>query len=75
MYLCELLDVKVRRIIEVLLYLVEGYNWVLLIFKDWFGKYSEIVKVYVKEIFELFYIFIGNFKRIYEFYDKLFYSV
>lgn len=38
MYLRELLDVKVRKIVEVLFYLVEGYNRVVLILKDWFGK-------------------------------------
>ena len=74
-YLCELLDVKVRRTIEALPHSAEGYNRALSILKDRFGKHSEIVKAYVKEILELPHTPTGNLKRIHEFYDKLSYSV
>lgn len=74
-YLRELLDVKVRRTIEALPHSAEGYNRALSILKDRFGKHSEIVKAYVKEILELPHTPTGNLKRIHEFYDKLSYSV
>lgn len=74
-YLRELLDYKVKKIVEGLLYIVEGYNCVVFIFKDRFGKEGEIVNVYVKELFDLFYIFILNVRKIYEFYDKFLYCV
>ncbi|KAL9976251.1 hypothetical protein ACROYT_G013528 [Oculina patagonica] len=68
MYLRELLDARVRKT-------VEGYNRALSILKDRFGKESEIVKAYVKEILDLPYTPGGNPKIIHEFYEKLSYSV
>ena len=74
-YLRELLDAKVRKTVEALPHSVEGYNRAVSILKDRFGKQSEIVKAYVKEILELPYNPTGTPKRIYEFHDKLFHSV
>ena len=70
-YLRELLDAKVRKSVEALPHSAEGYNRAVSIFKDRFGKQSEIVKAYVKEILELPYTPTGNPKRIHEFFDKL----
>ena len=56
-------------------YTAEGYNRALAILKDRFGKDSEVVKVYVKEILVLPYTPSSNPKRILEFYEKLAYSV
>ena len=74
-YLRELLDAKVRKTIEALPHSAEGYNRAISILKDRFGKESEIVKAYVKDILELPYTPTGNPRRIHEFYDKLSYSV
>ena len=74
-YLRELLDTKVRKTVEALPYSAEGYNRAVAILKDRFGKQSEIVKAYVKEILELPYTPTGNPKRIHEFHNKLSHSV
>ena len=74
-YLRELLDAKVRKSVEALPHSAEGYNRAVSILKDRFGKQSEIVKAYVKEILELSYTPTGNPKRIHEFFDKLSHSV
>ena len=69
-YLRELLDAKVRKSVEALPHSAEGYNRAVSILKDRFGKQSEIVKAYVKEILELPYTSTGKTKRIHEFFDK-----
>ena len=74
-YLRELLDAKVRKTVEALPHSAEGYNRAVSILKDRFGKESEIVKAYVKEILELPYTPTGNPKRIHEFHDRLSHSV
>ena len=74
-YLRELLDARVRKTVEALPHSAEGYNRATSILKDRFGKQSEIVKAYVKEILELPYSPTGNPRRIHEFYDKLSHSV
>ena len=70
-YLRELLDAKVRKTVEALPHSAEGYKRAVSILKDRFGKESEIVKGYVKEILELPYTPTGNPKRIHEFHDRL----
>ena len=52
-YLRELLAPKVRASIEALPFTPEGYLRALSILKDKYGKESEIVKAYNKEIWEL----------------------
>ena len=71
----ETLDAKVRKSVEALPHSAEGYNRAVSILKDRFGKQSEIVKAYVKEILELPYTSTGKTKRIHEFFDKLSHSV
>ena len=63
------------RAVEALPFTAEGYNRAVSILKDRFGKESEIVKTYVKEILELPYTATSNPKRIHEFYDLLSYCV
>ena len=74
-YLLELLEPKVKRSVEALPFTAEGYNRAKAILEDKYGKQSEIVKCYVKEIVELPYITCANPRKIAEFYEKLFHSV
>ncbi|CAB4039357.1 Hypothetical predicted protein, partial [Paramuricea clavata] len=53
----------------------EGYNRAISILKDKFGKESEIVKGYTREILGLPTIQAANQKKIHEFSDKLSYCV
>ena len=54
-YLRELSCEKAKKAIKALPYTAEGYNRAIAILKDRFGKDSEIVKAYVKEILDLPY--------------------
>ena len=74
-YLQELLFVKAKRSIEALPRTSEGYNRAISILKDRFGKESEVVKTFVKEILELPHIATANTKKIHDFYEKLSYGV
>ena len=74
-YLRELLCVKVKKSIEALPFTSEGYNRAKSILEDKFGKKSEIVKAYAKEILELSVISGVNVKKIHEFSDRLAYCV
>ena len=74
-YLRELLDFKVKRTIEALPFTSEGYNRGKSILNERFGKESEIVKAYVKEILDLPLISSANPRRINEFSEKLTYCV
>ena len=74
-YLLELLEPKVKRTVEALPFTAEGYNRAKAILEDKYGKQSEIVKCYVKEIVELPYITSANPRKIAEFYEKLSHSV
>ena len=74
-YLRELLDDRVRKAIDALPHTFEGYNRAIVTLKDRFGKKSEIVKAFVKEILDLPYTPTANPKRIHEFFEKLSYSV
>ena len=70
-YLRELLCDKTKRAIEALPFTAEGYNKAFSILQDTFGKESEIVKTYVKEILDLPYKASSDPKRIHDFYEKL----
>ena len=74
-YLRELLDVKVKRAIEALPFTAEGYNRAKSILSERFGKESEIVKAYIKEILDLPSISSPNPRKIGEFSEKLTYCV
>ena len=74
-YLRELLCEKAKKAIEALPYTAEGYNRVVAILKDRFGKDAEVVKAYVKKILDLPYTATTNPKKLHEFYEKLSYCV
>ena len=74
-YLREPLDFKVKRTVEALPFTVEGYNRAKSILNERFGKESEIVKAYTKEILDLPSISSANPRKISEFSEKLTYCV
>ena len=74
-YLRELLDSKVRRTIEALSFTPEGYNRARSVLTEKYGKESEIVKAYTREILEVPSIPNFNQKKISEFSEKLTYCV
>ncbi len=74
-YLRELLEPKVRKTIEALPFTSEGYNRAMSILQERFGKESEIIKAYSKQIFDLPTINDLNVNKIHEFTDKLTYAV
>ena len=74
-YLRVLLCEKATKAIEALPHTPEGYNRAVTILKDRFGKESEIIKAFVKEILDLPIIPTADAKKIHEFYEKLAYSV
>jgi hypothetical protein len=74
-YLRELLDPKVKRCVKTLPFTTEGYNRAKSVLLDRYGKESEIVNSYVREILELPYIPSANPRKIAEFSEKLSYCV
>ena len=74
-YLRELLDAKVRRTVEALPFTPEGYNRAKSILQDKYGKESEIVKAYTREILDLPTVYNANPKKIHDFSEKLMYNV
>ena len=74
-YLRELLDTKVKSCVEALPFTNEGYNRAKSILQAKYGKESEIVKAYTKQILELPTITEVNVKKMHEFSEKLSYCV
>ena len=74
-YLRELLAPKPRMSIEALPFSAEGYNRAVAILKDEYGKDSEIVKAYNKEILELPVTSDVDVKEIHQFHERLAYCV
>ena len=74
-YLRELLGDKVKKVVEALPYTPEGYNCAKAILQEKFGKESEIVKAYVREILDLPCIATADTKQIHDFCEKLTYNV
>ena len=74
-YLRELLSPKVRRCVEALPFSAEGCNRAKSILVDRYGKESEIVNGYVKQILELRNLTSVNPRKIAEFSEKLSYCV
>ena len=73
--LTQLLAAKPRTSIEALPFSAEGYNRAISILKDNYGKDSEIVKAYNKEMLELPVIFGVDVKAIHRFNERLTYCV
>ena len=74
-YLRELLHCKVKRTLEALPFMAEGYNRAKSILNERFGKESETVKAYIKEILDLPSISSANPRKVSEFSEKLTYCV
>ncbi|XP_046841042.1 uncharacterized protein LOC124435137 [Xenia sp. Carnegie-2017] len=74
-YLCGFLGPKVKRRVESLPLATEGYNRAKSNLKDQYGKNSEIIKAYIKEIMDLPHIYGANPRKIAEFSAKLNHSV
>ena len=74
-YLRKLLAPKVRPTIEALPFPLEGYNQAKSILQAKYGKESEIVKCYTRDILELPIIHGTSAKKIHEFNEKLTYCV
>ena len=74
-YLRELLDTKAKRTIEALPFTSEGYNRAKSMLLEKYGKESEIVKAYTKEILDLPTVPNASPKKISEFSGKLTYCV
>ena len=74
-YLLELLEPKAKQCVEALPFNLEGYNRAKAILVDKFGKESEIVKVYVKQILDLPNVPGTNPRVTEDFYENLTHSV
>ncbi|XP_046862875.1 uncharacterized protein LOC124456481 [Xenia sp. Carnegie-2017] len=74
-YLCGFLGPKVKRQIESLPFITEGFYRAESILKAQYGKNSEIIKAYIKEIMDLPHISGANSRKIAEFSEKLNHSV
>ena len=70
-YLKELLDSKVRLLVDGLPFTSEGYERAKSILQSKFGKPSEIITAHVKGIMDLPIINGANPVKIHEFYEKL----
>lgn len=75
LYLRELLDTKAQRTIKALPFTSEQYNRVKSIPLEKYGKESEVVKAYTKEILDLPTVPNTSLKKICEFSEKLTYCV
>ena len=74
-YLKELVDLKVRKLIDGLPFTDAGYEKAVSLLKKRFGRTDEVVNAYVKNILELPHIKDRDVARIHEFYDSLLYNV
>ena len=74
-YLCGLLGPKVKTSVEALPFTSEGYKRAKSILLSNYGKESEIMKAYIKEIMALPVITSANPRRISEFSETLTYCV
>jgi hypothetical protein len=66
---------KVKLTIEALPFTNEGYNRAKSILQSKYGKESEIVKAYTKQILDLSHISDANVGKVHEFSEKLSYCV
>ena len=69
-YLRELLDSKVKNTIEALPFTAEGYNRAKSILQEKYGKETEIVKAYCREILDLPTVTSANPRKL-PYYRKL----
>ena len=74
-YLKELVDLKVRNLIDGLPFIPKGYKKAKDLLARRYGKTSEVVGTYVRNILELPSVRERDVKRIHEFYEKLLFNV
>ena len=74
-YLKELVDLKVRNLIDGLPLTPEGYNKAKDLLARLYGKTSEVVGTYVRNILELPTVRERDVKKIHEFYEILLFNV
>ncbi|KAK2546733.1 hypothetical protein P5673_033632 [Acropora cervicornis] len=74
-YLKELVDLKVRNLIDGLPFTPEGYEKAKDLLARRYGKTSEVVGAYVRNILELPTVRERHVKQIHEFYEKLLFNV
>ena len=74
-YLKELVDLKVRNLIDGLPFTPEGYNKAKDLLARRYGKTSEVVGTYVRNILELPTVRERDVKKIHEFYEILLFNV
>ena len=74
-YLKELVDVKVRKLIDGLPFTGEGYARARDILKKRYGQTSEVVSAYVRAILELPTIKERDVSKIHSFYETLLFNV
>ena len=74
-YLKELVNLKVRKLIDGLPFTEAGYEKAVSSLKKCFGRTDEVVNTYVKNILELPHIKDRDVAKIHDFYDSLLYNV
>ena len=74
-YLKELVEVKVRRLIDGLPFTGEGYNKAKDLLEKKYGQTSEVVGAYVRSILELPHIPERDVAKIHTFHETLLYNV
>ena len=74
-YLKELVDVKVRKLIDGLPFTEEGYLKAKALLEKRYGQTSEVVGAYVRNILELPTIRERDVAKIHDFYLKLLFNV
>ena len=74
-YLKELVDVKVRKLIDGLPFTDAGYEKAVSSLKKRFGRTDEADNAYVKNILELSHIKDRDAAKIHDFYDSFLYNV
>ena len=74
-YLKELVEVKVRKLIDGLPFTESGYDKAVSLLKKRYGQPSEVVNAYVKSILELPHIQNRDIGKMHDFYEKLLFNV
>ena len=74
-YLKELVDLRVRKLIDGLPFTDAGYEKVVSLLKKRFGRTDEIVNAYVKNILELPHIKDRDVAKIHKVYDSMLFNV
>ena len=74
-YLKELVETKVRNLIDGLPFIEEGYHRAIDLLRRRYGNTSEVVSSYVRNILQLSTIKDRDVRKIHEFYETLLFNV